>query len=69
VSAPLNIFRRLDVDYEPLWGEWDKLRENDAAIGSRLLKERLQTLFRKWEDVHGFQDGAGQLLLPNGYAP
>lgn len=69
MSAPLNIYRRLDIEHEPLWGEWDKVRENDAEIGSRLMNERLQALFREWERRHGFVEGAAETLLPAGYSP
>ena len=41
----------------------------DAERGSRILNERIQALFRKWEDQNGFQRGAAQILLPAGYAP
>lgn len=43
--------------------------EVDAIGGSRELRERLGRLFRKWEREHGFQAGAGQILLPAGYRP
>ena len=69
MSTPLNVFRRLDVEHEPLWGEWDKFRETDAAMGSRKLRESLHELFGKWEREHGFQEGAGAMLLPAGYTP
>jgi hypothetical protein len=45
------------------------LAADDAELGSRLLNEALQRMFRRWEEKHGFQEGAGQILLPAGYVP
>lgn len=42
---------------------------DEAEAGSRRLNERIQRLFRKWERIHGFREGAAQILLPNGYVP
>jgi hypothetical protein len=41
---------------------------DDAERGSRKLNEALQSLFHKWEQKHGFQPGAGKILLPAGYS-
>lgn len=43
--------------------------EEDSERGSRLLWERIENLFSKWERAHGFRAGAGKILLPAGYCP
>lgn len=46
-----------------------RLFEEEAAHGSRQLRESLNSLFAHWERRHGFQSGAAQILLPAGYNP
>jgi hypothetical protein len=67
---PRTSYLRRDIE-EPLIG-----REHSAAVdlerayqGSEELRERTHALFRRWEKTHGFQKGAGQILLPAGYQP
>lgn len=43
--------------------------EQDAVGGSRRLQDSIHRLFRRWEKEHGFQKGAGAILLPAGYNP
>lgn len=69
---PANLYRRTDAaPLEPLIGrEHSGIREQEhAEIGSRQLRDATKALFRKWEREHGFQEGAGELLLPAGYIP
>jgi hypothetical protein len=69
---PANLYRRQDAaQIEPLVGrEHSGIREQEhAEIGSRQLRNATHALFRRWERRHGFQEGAGELLLPAGYIP
>jgi hypothetical protein len=43
-------------------------RMPEEAAASAQLKDALQGLFRKWERDNGFRKGAGEYLLPRGYA-
>ena len=42
---------------------------DEAELGSRKLNAAYQRMFRKWEEEHGFQKGAAEILLPAGYVP
>jgi hypothetical protein len=46
-----------------------RLHEEEAATGSRQLRDRINKMFRKWEWKHGFKPGAAEILLPAGYRP
>lgn len=67
-----NRYRRADASpLEALIGrEHSDFRERQhAEHASAMLLMATQSLFRRWEERHGFQDGAAQLLLPAGYSP
>lgn len=68
---PRNLYRRTDAEpLEPLVGrEHSGIAERDhAEHGSRQLRSAINSLFRTWEQTHGFQEGAAQILLPAGYS-
>lgn len=44
-------------------------RLSEEAVGSADLKRAIESLFHNWERKHNFQQGAGAILLPAGYAP
>jgi hypothetical protein len=46
-----------------------RIWEEEAAVGSQQLNDRIHKLFRRWERRHGFQEGAAKILLPAGYSP
>jgi hypothetical protein len=60
-------------DRAPVESYFDSHSERHALLSAELasneLRDRTQALFRKWERRHGFQEGAGELLLPAGYRP
>ena len=44
-------------------------KRTEEELASADLRDAIHGLFRKWERDHGFQKGAGQILLPAGYNP
>jgi hypothetical protein len=66
-SIPRWLFRSLETNGNA--GTNSHLAAADEAeAGSRRLNEAIQRLFRKWERIHGFQEGAAQILLPAGWS-
>lgn len=74
MSRARNDYRRTDGEfYYP--GGYDntglltqRAAEEEAEHGSAQLLEAHQALFRNWERLHGFVEGAGKILLPAGWA-
>lgn len=69
MSAPINNNRRL-LDFEPLVGREHSgvVEQERAQLGSGNLRRAIQSLFTTWEQTHGFQKGAAEILLPAGYS-
>jgi hypothetical protein len=67
--VPLYEVMALRQVFEEQLAEQQEQARAEEEIASTRLKCAIDRLFRNWEREHGFQKGAGELLLPAGYDP
>ena len=70
--APKNLYRRWDTTHYLNEHASSGMQAHNEAVrsaeaGSRQLRQATESLFRKWEQEHGFVPGAGRILVPAGY--